>query len=99
MTVWLTTMKVYHVETCKPKEMASNSCEEKSFEPIENLFRGAIISTLIENIVNCYLHLFTTQEMQDALAAKFGVSITNSELHIMEKFYDYRMVKNHSMIE
>lgn len=52
--------------------MTSNSSKDKSFEATDILFRGVMISALAENIVDSYMHLFTTQEMWDALVAKFG---------------------------
>lgn len=82
----------------RPEGMTSNSSKEKSFEAADILFRGAMISALAENIVDSYMHLFTAQEMWDALAAKFGVSNAGSELYIIEKFHHCIMIENHSMI-
>ena len=65
------------------------------FEAADNLFRGAVISILGENLVDAYMHLFTGQELWEALEAKFGVSDAGSELYIMEQFHNYRMVDDH----
>ena len=37
--------------------------------------------------------------MWGALEAKFGVSDGDTELYIMEQFYDYRMTDERSMVE
>jgi hypothetical protein len=76
-----------------------NSTEEKSFEAADNLFKGAVIRALAENIVDSYMTLLTGKEMWDALAEKFGVSDAGNELYIMEQFHDYKMVDNHSVVE
>jgi len=39
------------------------------------------------------------KQLWDALDAQFGVSDASSELYIMEKLYDYKMVDNHSVVE
>src|SRR5438105_13977609 len=45
------------------------------------------------------MHLFTGQEMWEALEAKFGVSDAGSELYVMEQFHDYKMVDDRSVVE
>jgi hypothetical protein len=43
------------------------------------------------------------KELYDALtikyATKYGASNADSELYIMERFHDYKMADNHSVIE
>src|SRR5438105_1113529 len=45
------------------------------------------------------MHLFTGQELWEALEAKFGVFNAGSELYVMERFHDYRMVDDRSIVE
>lgn len=108
MVLWLTAMKVFHVAQGKPGNLVPGSPEEvafdaspegKTFESADNLFRGAVISALAENIVDSYMHLFTGKGMWDALEEKFGVFDAASELYIVEQFHDYRMCENHSVVE
>src|SRR5438045_7368110 len=75
------------------------SNEDSAFEAADNLFRGVVISVLGENLVDAYMHLFTGQELWEALEAKFGVSDAGSELYVMEQFHDYRMVEDRSVVE
>lgn len=63
MILRLTTMNMYNMTTSRSEGMTSNADEEKSFEAVDNLFRGATTSTLIKNIVVSYMHLFTIQGM------------------------------------
>ena len=69
------------------------------FEVADNLFWGAVISVLGENLVDAYMHLFTSQELWEALEAKFGVSDVGSELYVMESFHDKTMEDNCFIVE
>src|SRR5436190_20283740 len=98
MILWLTAMNVYHVALGKPVGPLTSN-EDSAFEAADNLFRGAVISVLGENLVDAYMHLFTGQESWEALEAKFGVSDAGIELYVMEQFHDYRMVDDRSIVE
>jgi hypothetical protein len=50
-TLWLTAMNVMYVITRKTFEGAS----EEKFNSDDNLFQGAIISVLVDNLVDTYL--------------------------------------------
>src|SRR5437016_7923656 len=91
-------MNVYHVALGKPVGPLTSN-EDRAFETANNLFRGTVISVLGENLMNAYMHLFTGQELWEALEAKFGVSDAGSELCVMEQFHDYIMVDDHSVVE
>ena len=72
---------------------------ERAYQTADNLFRGAVISVLGENLVDAYMHIPSGKELWDTLEAKFGASDAGSELYIMEQFYDYRMVDDRSVVE
>jgi len=65
----------------------------------DNLFRGAVISVLADHLVDFYLSKATGKELWDTLEANFGASDAGSELYVMEKFSDYRMVDDRSVVE
>jgi hypothetical protein len=96
VTYWLTTMSIMHVIQGKPEQF---SPEEKAFEAADNLFLGAILSVLAENLVDTYLLLPSGKDIWDALEAKFGVSNAGGELYVMEQLYDYKMVEDRSVVE
>jgi hypothetical protein len=50
-TFWLTTMNVMYVTT----GIAPEGVSEEKFNAHDNLFRGAIISVLVDNLVDTYL--------------------------------------------
>jgi hypothetical protein len=65
----------------------------------DNLFRGAVVSVLAENLVDFYLTATSGKELWDALETKYGVSDAGSELYVMEQFCDYKMVDDCSVVE
>lgn len=91
-------MECFHVAQGKPAEPLSDE-DERKFNAADNLFRGALVNILADNIVDVYMHLPTGIEMWNALEAKFGVSDAGSELYVMEQFYDYKMVDDRSVVE
>jgi hypothetical protein len=66
---------------------------------VDNLFRGAMISVLTENLVNFYLTVTSSKELWDALETKYGVSDAGSELYVIKQFCDYKMVDDRSIVE
>ncbi|XP_066167306.1 uncharacterized protein [Oryza sativa Japonica Group] len=97
--LWLTAMQCFYVSRGIRSEPPLSPEEEVKFEASDCLFRGALISVLADNIVDVYMHMPSGKDMWDALEAKFGVSDTGSELYVMEQFYDYKMVDDHSVVE
>ena len=98
MMLWLTAMNVIHVAQGKPEGPLSPNVD-KTFEADDNLFRGAVISVIGENIVDSNMSYFTRKELWDALEAKYGVSHAGSELYVMELYHDYKMVDDRSVVE
>ena len=97
--LWLTAMQCFYVSRGKRSEPPLSPEEEAKFEASDCLFRGALISVLADNIVDVYMHMPSGKDMWDALEAKFGVSDADSELYVMEQFYDYKMVDDRSVVE
>jgi hypothetical protein len=93
--LWLTAMNVMYVATGKVPEGVS----EEKFNAYDNLFRGAIISVLVDNLVDTYLQRKTGKDIWEALEAQYGASEVGGELYIMEQFLDYRMVEDRSVVE
>jgi hypothetical protein len=84
-------MNCYHVAQGKPQQFTPE--EERMFNIVDSLFRGAVIDALANKHVDSYLTCTSTKELWDALDGKFGVSDAGSELYIMEQLFDYKMVK------
>jgi hypothetical protein len=94
-TLWLTAMNVMYVATGKAHEGVS----EEKFNADDNLFRGAIIGVLVDNLVDTYLQRKKGKDIWEVLEAQYGASDADGELYVMEQFLDYRMVENRSVVE
>jgi hypothetical protein len=97
MILWLTAMNIIHVANGKPEQFTPE--EEQAFMVADNLFRGAVINVLAENLVDFYLTATSNKELWDALETKYGVSGAGSELYVIEQFCDYKMVDDRSIVE
>jgi hypothetical protein len=53
MILWLTAMNCYHAAQRKPEQFTHK--EEKMFDVVDNLFRGAVIGALANKYVDSYL--------------------------------------------
>jgi hypothetical protein len=65
----------------------------------DNLLRGAIISVVVDNLVDTYLQRKTGKDIWEALEVQYGATDTGGELYVMEQFLDYRMVEDRSVVE
>jgi hypothetical protein len=79
-TLWLTAMNVMYVTTGKAPEGVS----EEKFNVDDNLFRGAIISILVDNLVDTYLQKKIGKDIWEALEAQYGATDAGGELYVME---------------
>jgi hypothetical protein len=88
-------MNMMYVATGKAPEGVS----EEKFDADDNLFCGAIISVLVDNLVDTYLQRKTGKDIWEALEAQYGATDAGGELYVMEQFLDYRMVEDRSVVE
>jgi hypothetical protein len=93
-TVWLTAMNLMYVITGKAPERVS----EEKFNSNDNLFRGAVISVLVDNLVDTFQKK-TGKDIWEAREAQYGASDAGGELYVMEQFLDYRMVEDRFVVE
>jgi hypothetical protein len=56
----------------------------EAFEAADGLFWGAVISVLVDNLIDTYFHYKTEKEVLDALKAQYGVSDIGNEVYVME---------------
>jgi hypothetical protein len=88
-------MNVMYVATGKAPEGVS----EEKFNADDNLFWGAIISVLVDNLVDTYLQRKTGKDIWEAFEAQYGASDAGGELYVMEQFLDYRMAEDRFVVE
>jgi hypothetical protein len=97
MILWLTTMNFFHAAQGKPEQFILE--EEIAFKVADNLFRGAMISTLADKYVDSYVTCTTAKQLWYALDEKFSVSDAGSKLYITEQLFDYKMVDNRHVVK
>ena len=97
-TLWLMAMNCYQVVSSRPKRTLSSDKENK-FEEANTLFAGCVLSALADCLCDVYMHIKDTNELWDALNAKFNVPDAASELYIMELYHDYKIVDNRLVVE
>jgi hypothetical protein len=73
-------MNVMYVTTRK----APYGVSAEKFNADDILFRGAIISILVDNLVDTYLQRKTRKDIWEALEAQYGASDAGGELYVME---------------
>jgi hypothetical protein len=64
-------MRCFFVSQGKPSKPPFSPEKEAKFEAVGCLFRGKLISILVDNIVDVYIHMHSGNDMWDALEAKF----------------------------
>jgi hypothetical protein len=74
MELWLTAMSCYHAVVGKPVNLPPE--DEAKFKDDDNLFRGAVISTLDTKFQKSYIILPTGKELWDALVGNTTTHVT-----------------------
>jgi hypothetical protein len=97
-TLWLTAMNVFHVNKGKP-EGALTPEQEKEYDHTNTIFTRAVLSALVDRLVDANIQHTDEKELWDTLTTKYGASDAGSELYIMESFHDYKMADNRSIVE
>jgi hypothetical protein len=96
-TLWLTAMNVFHVSKGKPRALTPE--QEKEYDHANTIFTGAVLSALVDRLVDVNIQHTDGKELWDALTIKYGASDAGSDLYIMESFHDYKMADNRSIVE
>jgi hypothetical protein len=91
-------MNVFHVSKGKPEGVMPSE-EEKDYADAKTIFRGAIISVLVDRLCDASMHYTDGKELWDAVTTKYGALDLGSELYIMESFNDYKNANNRSVLE
>ena len=91
-------MNVFWVGGVSPTETIAPE-QEKAFREATTIFLGAVLSVIVDKLVDAYIHMGVFKNLWDALEVKFGATDAGSELYAMEQFHDYRMVDNRSVLD
>jgi hypothetical protein len=97
-TLWLIAMNVFHVSKGKPEGPLTPD-QEKEYDHVNTIFTGAVLSALVDRLVDANIQHTDGKELWDTLTTKYGASDAGSDLYIMKRFHDYKMVDNRSIVE
>nr|XP_034606707.1 uncharacterized protein LOC117866575 isoform X1 [Setaria viridis] len=98
LELWLTAMNVWFITKECPKGPHTYT-EDIVYMYVDDLFKGAVINVLAENLVDSYMQYPSGKALWDVVEANFGVSNAGNELYIMEQFYNYKMVDDRLVVE
>ena len=73
--------------------------QEKAFREATVVFVGCVLSVIGDKLVDAYLHMRVAKDLWEALESKFSATDVGSEMYIIEKFHDYKMVENRPIPE
>jgi hypothetical protein len=80
-TLWQTAMNVFYVSKGKPKG-ALNPEQEKEYDHANTIFTGAVLSALVDRLVDANIQHTDGKELWDALTTKYGALDADSDLCI-----------------
>jgi hypothetical protein len=81
-TLWLTAMNVFHVSKGKPEGRLTPE-QEKEYDHANTIFTGAVLSALVDHLVDANIQHADGIELWDALTTKYGASEAGSDLYII----------------
>ena len=63
------------------------------------IFIEYVLSILSDHLCDVYMNIKSATELWEALEHKFGAIDVGHELYVMEKYHNFKMVKNRSIVE
>jgi hypothetical protein len=98
MILWLTAMNCYHAAQGKSEQFTPE--EESSFEMVDNLFRGAVISALDAKYIDSYItHTLLQRSCGMHWMLNLVFLMLGSELYLMKQLFYYKMVEDCFVVE
>jgi hypothetical protein len=97
--LWLTAMGIFWV-VGNPRALPLRYEKEvQEFTIATTIFVGCILSVLSDLLCDVYMNIKSAAELWEALEHKFGAADTGHEFYVMEKYHDFKMVENRSVVE
>jgi transcription elongation factor GreA-like protein len=66
---------------------------------VTTIFVGWILSVLSDQLCDVYMNIKSAAELWEALEHKFSASDAGRKLYVMERYHDFVMVDNRSIVE
>jgi hypothetical protein len=72
--------------------------KEKEYSEANTIFYATMVGVLVEILQDIYLRYKTAKEIWDTLSTEYRGSDAGTELYIIEKYHDYQMVDEKSVV-
>ena len=103
----LTTLKLFHVldSNLMPFPTTSNEdtdeikAQRKKWEKDELICKGHILNTLLDSLYDLYTSMKSPKEIWNALEAKYKTEKVGTNKFIIQKYFDYKMLDNISVLD
>jgi hypothetical protein len=76
VTLWLADMNMFHVSKGKSKGVLTPE-EDKKYDDVNTIFTGAILSVLVDRLVDANMQYTNGKELWDALTTKYGAFVAS----------------------
>jgi transcription elongation factor GreA-like protein len=73
--------------------------EVQEFTTAMTIFIECLLSVLFDQLCDVYMNIKSATELWEALEHKFGATDAGHELYVMEKYHDFKMVENRSVMK
>jgi len=97
--LWLMAMGVFWVMGNPPALPLGFEKEVQEFTVATTNFVGCVLNVLSDQLCDVYMNIKSAAQLWEALEHKFGAADAGQELYVMEKYHDFKMVKNRSVME
>ena len=97
--LWLTAMGVFWVVGNPPTLPLGSEKEVQEFTVATTIFVGCVPSVLSDHLCDVYMNIKSATKLWETLEHKFGAIVARHELYVMEKYHDFKMVENRSVME
>jgi len=96
--LWRTAMGVFWVVDNPPALPLGSEKELQEFTVATMIFVGCVLSVLSHQLCDVYMNIKSAAELWETLEHKFGAADAGHKLYVMEKYHDFKIVKNRSVV-
>ena len=88
-----------HFPTTSDEDTNEIKAQRKKWEEDKLICRGHILNTLSDRLYDLYTSMKPPNEIWNALEAKYKTKIVGTNKFIIQKYFDYKMLDNISVLD
>jgi hypothetical protein len=92
-------MGVFWVVGNPPALPLGSGKEVQEFTAATTIFVECVLSVLSDQFCDVYMNIKSAAKLWEALEHKLGAADARHELYVMEKYHDFKIVKNYLVVE